>query len=263
MAPPPTTPATSTGSASPPASSSANLIKLAKTLQFGWFVGHVFVLLGVFFYFLSALRFNTGSSWARFWYRESYFAVIVTYGIVLYRSHRASTPTFRRLIRDDNFQYLLIALLWFISKPLFFTTLPFAIYSAFHVLTYLRTNLLPALGQASSAPLPTKIQTFVDNYNDKCTSLVANLELVLFVRLFLRALTFRRGSWITLLIYGSFVRLRLEGSVYSRQALRNWGVRIDSLMAHPKVPPAVKGYWEKAKTMAQQGAVPASSAKPE
>ncbi|KAK7207755.1 hypothetical protein BZA70DRAFT_272139 [Myxozyma melibiosi] len=258
MAPPADAPPATGSTAAPPAESvSTRLIKLAKTLQFAWFTGHVFVLVGVLFYVLSAIRFAPGTSWARFWYRETYFSVIATYGIVLYRSYRASTPTATTIIRDDNVQYLFIALLWLISKPLLITLPPFAIYSFFHVLTYTRTNLLPTLGQPTTTGPAAQIQSFVDNYNDKFTALVGNLELVLLVRLFFNAILFRKGSWISLIIYGAFIRLRFEQSAFTRQAVKNWEVRADSLIAHPSVPAGVKNGWEKAKATLKGGsAVP-------
>ncbi|KAK9451402.1 uncharacterized protein V1518DRAFT_408460 [Limtongia smithiae] len=239
------------------------LLKLAKSLQFAWFSGHVLVLTGTFFYALSAVRFASASRWAVFWYREAFLSVVATYGIVLFRSYKAAAPTATTLIRDDNVQYLAIALLWLISRPLFVTLPPFAIYSFFHVLTYVRTNVLPTIGQPPNAPLAVKIQAFVDNYNDKFTALVANLELVLLMRLFLTALAFRRGSWISLLVYGSFIRLRFEQSVFTKQAVHNWEVRVDGLIAHPKVPVPVKTGWAKVKTAMKQSAAPRAAAKAE
>ncbi|KAK9379428.1 uncharacterized protein V2V93DRAFT_349299 [Kockiozyma suomiensis] len=253
MAPPADVPPT-TGATPTPVPVSTRLIKLAKTLQFAWFAGHVFVLIGVFFYLLSVIRFAPSTPWARFWYREAYLSVVGTYGIVLYRSYRASTPTVTAVIRDDNVQYLVIALLWLISKPLLVTLPPFAIYSFFHVLTYTRTNLLPTLGQPTTSGTAAKIQSFVDNYNDKFTALVGNLELVLLVRLFVNAILFRKGSWISLLVYGAFIRLRFEQSAFTRQAVKNWEVRADGLIAHPSVPAGVKNGWEKVKATLKGGA---------
>ncbi|KAK9372251.1 uncharacterized protein V1513DRAFT_452833 [Lipomyces chichibuensis] len=232
---------------SPTATKSQRVLRLVKTLQFTWFTGHVFVLLGVFFYALSTIKFSPGTKWARFWYRETFISVIVTYGIVLYRTYKSSSPTTTALLRDDNVQYMIIALLWLISKPLLATLPAFAIYSFFHVLTYTRTNVLPTMGVLPNSPVATKIQSFVDNYNDKFTRAVANLELVLLVRLFLDALFWRKGSWISLLVYGSFMRLRFEQSAFTKLAVRNWEVRIDSLIAHPTVPAFVKNGWTQVK----------------
>ncbi|KAK9476625.1 hypothetical protein V1514DRAFT_336360 [Lipomyces japonicus] len=236
----------------PPSNAAAPLsqrvLQLVKTLQFAWFFGHLLVVIGFVFYVLSNIKFSSGTSWARFWYKEIYISVIGTYGIVLYRTYKSVTPTTTVLLRDDNVQYLVIALLWLVSKPLLATLPPFAVYSFFHVLTYTRTNLLPTLGYPATSPLSTKIQSFVDNYNDKFTALVANLELFLLVRLFFNALLFRKGSWISLLVYGSFIRFRFEQSAFTKLAIRNWEVRIDGLIAHPSVPAFAKNGWQQAKT---------------
>ncbi|KAK9467153.1 hypothetical protein V1512DRAFT_262076 [Lipomyces arxii] len=240
MVPPPNTSATAVPV-------SQKIVAMMKTLQFGWFTGHVFVVLGTFFYTLSTLKLAPGTKWAKFWYREIFVSVILTYGIVLYRTYKAASPSTTTLLRDDNVQYLVIALLWLVSKPLLVTLPSFAIYSLFHVLTYTRTNVLPSLGQSSTSSLSTKIQGFVDNYNDKFTRLVANFELVLLVRLLLDALMWRKGSWISFVVYASFMRFRFEQSVFTKQAVKNWEVRIDGLLAHPSVPGAVKNGWATAK----------------
>ncbi|KAK9324410.1 hypothetical protein V1517DRAFT_287285 [Lipomyces orientalis] len=245
----------------PGAPKSQRILQLVKTLQFAWFTGHVFVLLGVFFYALSTVKFSPGTKWARFWYRETFVSVIITYGIVLYRTYKSSFPTTTALLRDDNVQYMIIALLWLISKPLLVTLPAFAIYSFFHVLTYTRTNIFPAIGYPSNSPLATKIQNFVDNYNDKFTKAVANLELVLLVRIFLDALLWRKGSWISLAVYGSFMRLRFEQSAFTKLAVRNWEVRIDSLIAHPAVPAFAKNGWTQVKAFLK--AAPRTAAAPE
>ncbi|KAK9453894.1 hypothetical protein V1511DRAFT_489323 [Dipodascopsis uninucleata] len=251
MAPP-------TSGSTTPLTTQQKLLQLAKTLQFSWFTGHVLVLIGVIFYSLSALRFSVNNYWARFWYREAYFAVIVTYGIVLYRSYRSSSPSVTTILCDDNAQYLAIALLWFSQKPLLATLPPFAIYSFFHVLTYVRTSILPTIGQSSSSSLSSRIQSFVDNYNDKFTSLVANLELILLVRIFFNALLWRKGSWIALIIYGCFIRFRYEQSAFTKLAVRNWEVRFDSLIAHPAVPAVVKNGWIHLKTVVKNAAAQAA-----
>ncbi|KAK9475474.1 uncharacterized protein V1510DRAFT_4404 [Dipodascopsis tothii] len=225
------------------ASSQKRLLDMVKTLQFSWFAGHVLVLLGVLFYLISTIKFSTNTAWARFWYRESFFSVIITYSIVLFRTYKSSSPTTTTLLRDDNVQYLAIALLWLFSRPLLITLPSFAIYSFFHVLTYSRSVLLPALGHGASSPLSTRIQSFVDTNNDKFTSVVANLELLLLARLAVNAITFQKGSWVTVLIYGAFMHFRYEQSVFTKFAVRNWEVRIDGLVAHPSVPAPVRLGW--------------------
>lgn len=87
------------------------LIRLAQTLQFAWFVGHVSLLLAALRYALSYLTFNYYSRWAKFSYRTAFVAAGVTYGIVVYKGFRARTrqgkpTTPLALLGDENVQYL-------------------------------------------------------------------------------------------------------------------------------------------------------------
>lgn len=97
----------------PPANLSLQdrLIRLAQTLQFAWFVGHVSLLLAALRYALSYLTFNYYSRWAKFSYRTAFVAAGVTYGIVVYKGFRARTrqgkpTTPLALLGDENVQYL-------------------------------------------------------------------------------------------------------------------------------------------------------------
>jgi hypothetical protein len=87
------------------------LMRLAQTLQFAWFCGHVSLLLCSIRYGLSYITFNYYSRWARFSYRTAFLSAAVTYGIVVYKGYRArvrqgkGTGVFA-LAGDENVQYL-------------------------------------------------------------------------------------------------------------------------------------------------------------
>ena len=91
------------------------LAALAQTLQFGWFAGHVFLLLATMRYSLSYITFNTASKWAAFSYRLAFVSATATYGIVVYKTIRArlrqgvkvTQPNIAiTLLADENVQYL-------------------------------------------------------------------------------------------------------------------------------------------------------------
>lgn len=86
-------------------------MRLAQTLQFAWFVGHVTLLLSALRYGLSYIFFNYYSKMARFSYRLAFISAAVTYGIVVYKGFRArqkqGKPTSPvSLLGDENVQYL-------------------------------------------------------------------------------------------------------------------------------------------------------------
>lgn len=103
----------------PPAASSSQveplqerLLKLAQTLQFAWFVGHVTLLLCTLRYGLSYIFFQYYSRWAQFSYRTAFISAAVTYGIVVFKGYRARAKTGKQatsplaLATDENIQYL-------------------------------------------------------------------------------------------------------------------------------------------------------------
>uniref|UniRef100_A0A060TG91 ARAD1D21450p n=1 Tax=Blastobotrys adeninivorans TaxID=409370 RepID=A0A060TG91_BLAAD len=220
-----------------------DLQALVKTVQFAWFVGHVLALVGSFFYLLFSLRIFKSPSFPKFWYREAYVAIIFTFSIILNQTYRSKPLTVQALLRDDNCHYIFLAFLWLFSRPSFFTLPPFLVFSLFHVLTYLRSYLLPALGHGSSSPLSAQIGHFVTGYNDRFMMLAASIECLQFVRLLFRVFTFRKGTLVQFIIYVGFMKLRYDNSMFTRTIVKQYEVRIDSLLANPAVPPVVRNGW--------------------
>ena len=145
--------------------------------------------------------------------------------------------------------------------------LPFTVYSIFHVATYTRTNIIPALqppkaapggtpqspgAQKSQSPLATAIGRFVKEYYDASMFLVATLEIFLWVRLLLSAFTFSKGSWILLSIYTVFLRARVSQSQFIQGAFGQLAARVDRQVQNPNVPPAVRQGWETVKGLLRQ-----------
>jgi hypothetical protein len=87
------------------------VLRLAQTLQFAWFVGHVSMLFFTIRYGLFYIFMRTASRWARFSYRAAFVSALVTYGIVVYKSYRSRVRTGKQmgamaLAQDENVQYL-------------------------------------------------------------------------------------------------------------------------------------------------------------
>jgi len=252
----------------PPPSSSLplqqRLIQLASTLQFAWFAGHVTLLLCISRYSLSYVTLNSSSRWARFSYRTAFLSAAVTYGIVVFKAFRARAKAGKvqgspmQLIADENVQYLAMALIWLFAPQYPLAMLPFGVYSIFHVATYTRTNLLPTLqppqvatpattpgGKPTYKPnaIADTIGKFVKEYYDGSMGLVAILEIALWVRLLLSAITFSRGSWILIAIYTAFLRARFAQSSFVQASFRQVEARIDALVGAQSTPPAARQVW--------------------
>ncbi|KAF2683908.1 hypothetical protein K458DRAFT_303838 [Lentithecium fluviatile CBS 122367] len=246
------------------------LAALAQTLQFAWFAGHVSLLFATLRYSLSYITFNTASRWASFSYRLAFLSACVTYGIVVYKAYRARMRSGKQggvlaLATDENVQYLIMALVWLFSRQIAMAVLPFAVYSVFHVATYVRSNLLPTIQpqQPGASPAGAKpkasgasemIGKFVKEYYDGSMTLVAILEIALWFRVFGSALLFQKGSWILLVVYTIFFRARVTQSSFVQGAISQITSRVDAQLANQSTPPAARQGWQTFKNIIKQAA---------
>ena len=157
-----------------------------------------------------------------------------------------------------------MALVWLYSKPIWFALLPFAVYSTFHFLTYIRTNIIPTFSPpapgtpmsptgkpATQHPVSEAISKFVKQNYDTSMHLVSNLEIFLWVRVFLGAIIFS-NSWILLAIYTVFLRVRYSQSAFVRQAFVQLEKRGDALVNDGRVPDPAKNAWFQGKHFLKQ-----------
>ncbi|RDA96180.1 hypothetical protein CP533_1635 [Ophiocordyceps camponoti-saundersi (nom. inval.)] len=241
------------------------LLNLAKTLQ------HMTLILATVRYGFSWLRMNYYGRMAQMSYRTSFVAAIVTYGIVVYKTQRARAKTGVRAsgglvgqLSDENVQYLLMALVWLFSPQYPMALMPYCVYSIFHVATYTRANLIPVLqspptaapdGSArprASNPLADKIGHFVKDYYDASMSVVAALELSIWVRILFSAILFQRRSWILLVLYTAFLRARYSQSSHVKSTVSHLCARIDSLVGAQGTPPVARQVWDSTKSGVRQ-----------
>lgn len=164
-----------------------------------------------------------------------------------------------------------MALVWLFSRQVPLALLPFTVYSVFHVATYTRTNLLPTLQPAPQAPaaagaspggrpaatsshLQETIGKFVKEYYDASMTLVANLEILLWFRILLSAITFTKGSWILFLIYTVFFRARYSQSSFVQGAIHQATAKVDATVANQNIPPIARQIWQTVKGVIRQAA---------
>jgi hypothetical protein len=264
MGPPTTSPSSHGHHPTPDQPLTVRLMNLAQTLQFAWFLGHLTLLLTTLRYTFCMVKFSWYTKTATLSYRLAFMSAAITYGIVVYKAYRArirasQMPTGQqgivKILGDENVQYLLMALVWLYSKAVFFALFPFAVYSTFHFLTYTRTNLIPVLmPTATGAPPPSISETlgkFVKNNYDGSMHLVANLEILLWVRIALYCLVFK-NSWILLVIYTLFLRARYSQSIFVRDAFKGLQTRGDAVIVDTRVPEGLKSAWSVGKTVVKR-----------
>lgn len=166
-------------------------------------------------------------------YRLAYVGCLESFGIILYQSYKSSKPDVYTLLADSNFQYTFEALLWLCAPRNLLLLVPFAVFSTFHVLGYLKNVLLPAVG--ANKALSARFSSFIAGNNGRLLVFVANVEFVLLLHVLLRALFFRKRAWIVLVVYGFFMKLRFDRSPYTRGVFKEYEVRLDGIFADPRM----------------------------
>ncbi|OCB85258.1 hypothetical protein A7U60_g7885 [Sanghuangporus baumii] len=185
--------------------------------------------------------FNVGQSRL---YSLSYFGALVSYAIVCYKS-----------FANQNVQYFLLALFWWMSKPIPVSLIPFATFSLFHVLTFVRSNILPhffpptpaaTAGQPPTQhPFLKKLQGWIKANYDPAMRIVAYTELLILVRVIFGALLFQ-NSLLAPIIYAHFLRLRYYQSQFTQRAVEHVKTFIDGYVRRPGNPPVLVSVWDKA-----------------
>ncbi|WWD17915.1 hypothetical protein CI109_102360 [Kwoniella shandongensis] len=225
-----------------------------------WALGHGIMLLSAGYIILQTVFFRPTPTKT---YKFAYTGALLSYSIVVYKSLGRPQPNAlwaRRALVDENVQYAILALYWWISKPVNVSILPFATFSLFHCLTFLRTNIIPKLvpapppqaAGAQQAPRPPallenvsrKIQVWVKVNYDVAMRFVAYCEILIALRLVLGVVTFRT-SLIAPLFMVHFIRLRYHASPFTRTAVNNITTYVDNFASNKGA--AVQNGWNTVK----------------
>ncbi|SCV04066.1 LAMI_0H13146g1_1 [Lachancea mirantina] len=229
----------------------SKLSDLVKTSQFAWFAGHVVVLFCSLLYAMTAFR-RGNSGLHNVLYRMAYVGVIESFGIILYQQHlgrgNGTKAPLQSLLREDNVLYVILAVMWLLTPRLTITLVPYVVFSLFHVLTYVKSVVLPQLSeQGQPSRLKGPIDNFVRENNGKSMLWVSFAELVCLLLVLVRALLCYRSSWLVLLVFSAFIKIRYETSPHMRSCVKKWEVHVDGLVSHPQVPARVKGFYVRMK----------------
>lgn len=249
---------TASKESSAPAPLLVRLERIIKHSQFIWWMGHVILLLCSFRYSMGVLRL---ASYNSFYYSMSFFSAMMTYGIVIFKIHfskgfKSDRASIAALAMDENVHYLLLACLWFFTKPLYMALFPYAIFSIFHMLSYLRSTIFPAIfptpatkdSSVGKAPATiTRMSKWIGTWNrqnfEPAMQLVAQIEVyAIGGLLFLGMITFKYRIF-TFMGFGVFLRNKYYSNAYTRQAITVLTLRIDHLLAGGNIPPFVRTIW--------------------
>ncbi|KAH3687245.1 hypothetical protein WICPIJ_001761 [Wickerhamomyces pijperi] len=223
------------------------------TPQFFWFVGHVSTLLNSAIYLFFSF-FSTGIS--QRYYKYALMSIISTYLIVLYQVYKSSNAfsffNLKNFTNNDNFQYLALALLWYLVsgyKVIGGGLYPFIIYSTFHVLNYFKNFILPILPSMTPQQktlVQNYINHFVRTYNEQSLVASANLEVLVLVQLAIGSplvlYYLLTNFWlaiiniIVIVQFVAFMKLRYRQSKYTKGTFDGTVYKLDAFMNSGTVP---------------------------
>ncbi|KAG8851312.1 hypothetical protein FRB96_009377 [Tulasnella sp. 330] len=228
--------------------------------HYAWAGGHFLLLAASLRYLLAWITFKSVAY--AFWYKLAFSGALASYAIVVYKSLGTPQPNMaylRKATADENFQYFVLALYWFFSKPMALALVPYATFSLFHVLTFTRTNLIPrvlpatpAAGQSDRTaqhPIAKTLHAWVKANYDPAMRSVAWAELLILARVILGAVIGIipylnrlpiRNSLLAPLLFAHFLRLRYFHSAFTRQVIQSSDAIITKNASAPGTNPSIK-----------------------
>lgn len=237
----------------PPLPIKHQVTRLLKTQQFYWFLGHVLAILFFVLHFVTSF-FNPASSLKYF--RFSLLSILLTYTLVIKQIYSRKNFTVNKLIRDENVQYLTLALVLYLASfsigPVPSSLYSFVIFGTFHVLSYFQNNLLQFVPKlATQQRLNSLINLFTESLNSQAMGTAALGEIVLLGLIGMQLpgalfldLLFKRKYIAVLTKFGVFGfvlvfdKLRYDLSEYTKAIVRQFDTQAGGLLAklgNPKV----------------------------
>ncbi|ANB15423.1 hypothetical protein AWJ20_3050 [Sugiyamaella lignohabitans] len=215
--------------------------KSIAPLQYAWFAGHVFTVVGTFIEILAYVTFQGHRQWSQIIYRTTFVVIVATYAISLNQKLKGQIPTFYALLPLESFQYGALASLWLISRGHLLKLIPYFVFSLLQASHFASTKLIAGTANAE------KIDSEINKSAAKLEKIVSWNNIFLGLRLVLDFICIRSGAFVSLIAFGIFFRLRVEYSPGAAETVRELYVHVDKLLSNPKVPAKVQDVWKKVK----------------
>lgn len=216
-------------------------------IQYIWFLGHLTTTVCFILYIFTPLYAPLIS-----FYKKSFLGVLISYGIVLYKLY--GLPKFNkmywiRLTNDENFQYMLLSMIWMTSPPLFFLLMPYGLFSFFHALQYMISNIFPVFVPNPSEKqksMISSVQRFINVYQPAAIQANAKLEVLVILPALIVFIFLKRASIMEPFIYSQFLRFRYISSAMIQKEFANLRAAFDSkLLGNTKVPGVIQNAYVK------------------
>ncbi|ODV79106.1 uncharacterized protein CANTADRAFT_51191 [Suhomyces tanzawaensis NRRL Y-17324] len=228
---------------------SQQLIALAKTQQFYWFLGHVLAFIN---FGIQAVLFIWPSASLKH-YRFTLLSILITYVIVIkqiyFKRLSLSSVSLTRLARDENVHYFVLALTFYVASfkigVIAGSLYLFIIFAVFHILTYFQNNLLAVLvpSIAAQQQINTQINNFTLKFNQQALVLAANAEVILavlsgfqlipaflFQLLWSRQVVYFATKVVVFGVVLVFVKFRYDANPYTKAVVDQFDARINAFV---------------------------------
>ncbi|KAJ1341428.1 hypothetical protein BSLG_004006 [Batrachochytrium salamandrivorans] len=189
-------------------------------------------------------------------YYKALYGTLLSYGIILYKSYgipQFNTEYLNRLIRDENTQYFMLALIWTTSAPLSVALIPYATFSLLHILNYTRNEIFSNLVGTSNASinaLSQSIGKFVQANHAKAIYFVSNTEVWLILPMTIVTIFTGHTSFFTPFVYAQFLSFRYVFSPVTKQVVSGLDATLDKYIgSNPSLPTIVRTVYGKARDM--------------
>ncbi|OAJ43496.1 hypothetical protein, variant [Batrachochytrium dendrobatidis JEL423] len=192
-------------------------------------------------------------------YYKALYGTLLSYGIILYKSYgipQFNTEYLQRLVRDENTQYFMLALIWVTSAPLSVALVPYATFSTLHILNYTRNEILPNLIGTTTPTvnsLSQAIGKFVQTNHAKAIYFVSNTEVWVIMPMTIVTIFTGHTSFFTPLVYGQFLSFRYSFSPVTKQVVAGMDQRLNMwIVGNDRVPMFLRNLYSKARSLVVQ-----------
>ncbi len=195
---------------------------LTQTL---WIAGHATTIAMGLIYSVYYLLFRSHASKISFIaYRLALVGVFLSYSCTILSQFAQKTlPSYITLLGSINFQYLLLAVVWFFNRSSLFKLIPYFVVALMQLATHFKIDAVLKL-------------------SPQLKNAAAYDELLIFVVLAFDTLLMRGTSGYALFIYAAFFWLRIIESEDTRHLLYTVAVKLDSTMSKQKNPKVVSSW---------------------
>jgi hypothetical protein len=191
----------------------------------------------------------------------------LSYGIILYKSH--GKPSFDkeylgRVLQDENTQYFFLAIVWATAPPIrgmkvltLVALFPYAVFSLFHTLGYIRSELIPKTFPGSTFPqakaVASAINSLMLKFQPKSIWAVSRVEVWVIFPMTVISIFWGGTSIFTPVLYQQFLQFRFLSSPMTREVFSETEVFLDKhILNNQKVPEWGRNGYSSAKEMIQK-----------